>query len=77
MAVLQGSVAGPLLFLIFINDLALATDLDTLLFANDTQIGSNLYDIYNKVNLNLIKIESWFNANKLTLNASETKYMLV
>ena len=75
----QGSVAGPLLFLLYINDLSKATDLFTILFADDTtfQISSdNPEFVHYKVNLELEKASDWFAANLLTLNAGKTKYIL-
>ena len=75
----QGAVLGPLLFLLFINDLPNATNFRTQLFADDTTFqvsGLDLSDLFNIANTELEKSAVWFRANKLTLNVKKTKFMV-
>jgi hypothetical protein len=75
----QGSILGPLLFILLINDLPNASLFFKLLYADDTTLiksGSDLFQLYRDANVELEKLSDWFKANKLTLNISKTKYIL-
>ena len=75
----QGSILGPLLFLIYVNDISNATSSKLLSFADDTTISCSSPDInnlYNIVNEELYALNQWFYANKLCLNVKKTKYIL-
>ena len=76
----QGSILGPILFLLFINDLPLITEFRVKLFADDTFLaleGDNPKSLQKKTNSELYKVSKWFSANKLTLNVSKSKFMIV
>jgi hypothetical protein len=76
----QGSVLGPLLFIIYTNDLPNALRFTRcVLFADDTTIyysSRNLVHVIQNISVDLKHLTEWFKSNKLSLNISKTNYML-
>ena len=75
----QGSVLGPLLFLIYINDLPMVSDVfNMLMYADDTTLYCNIDQNVSEevINNELSKVSQWLAANKLSINVTKTKYMV-
>ena len=76
----QGSILGPLLFLLYINDLTNSSSLlEFVLFADDSNVfisNSNYDDLLRILNEELKNISQWFKANNLSLNLNKTNYIL-
>ena len=75
--VLQGSILGPLLFLIYVNNLnQLSNILDPIMFTDDTNLfypHHQIKTLLETVNCELNNIHQWFRANKLLLNIKKNK----
>ena len=71
---------GPLLFLLYINDIYNATEMgEFILFADDTNLfysHDNVSSLMSLINSELSMLSEWFQANKLSVNISKTNYIL-
>ena len=78
----QGSVLGPLMFLIYVNDMRNAlinNDASIVLYADDTTLYSqtnNIYDLCNCLENNLKSLKLWLDTNYLSLNLEKTHFTI-
>ena len=76
----QGSCLGPLLFLLFINDMPLSLhNSKVTMYADDTSLAyasDSIDDITKAMNTELENIRKWLYGNKLTLNVTKTTSMI-
>ena len=76
----QGSVLGPLLFNIYINDISTSVSYTPRLFADDTCLiveDKNINDLHKKITTEITSLDKWMRANKLTLNLSKSNLILI
>ena len=76
----QGSILGPVLFIIFINDIVMSSSLlRFVIYADDTNAfisSPNLRDAIRSANIELRKVTKWMADNSLTLNVDKTEYVV-
>ena len=75
----QGSILGPVFFLVYTNDLPNCSN-RTKLFADDTILtaaGASISDVQIAMNSDLEDLREWLTANNLILNVAKTEFILI
>ena len=75
----QGTNLGPLIYLLYCNDMPNNTLLKCYLFADDTSLLSmadSQKELFELTNMELDKLSDWFSSNKLSINAKKTRYQI-
>ena len=77
----QGSVTGPVPFLLYINDMHRSSDqLRFVQFVDDTTVfasGSDINGVHASVKRELVGVDNWLKSNRLSLNVSKTSYTII
>ena len=75
------SVLGPVLFLLYINDMYRSSNqMSFVHFADDTTVfasNSDINNVHATVNRELVRVDNWLKANRLSLRVSKTSYLIV
>ena len=76
----QGSILGPILFLIYMNDIVnVSNKFRYTIYADDTNLllaNENILDLHRNINIELEAIHKWIKHNKLRLNVAKTNYLI-
>ena len=77
----QGSILGPAVFILYVNDMCnVSSILKSIFVADDTNlflVGDDLKEVCETISLEIDKLSRWFHANKLSLNVSKTNFMIL
>ena len=75
----QGSILGPLLFLLYVNDMSHAVNCDLMLYADDSALlisGNDVNEIQSRLGNEMCKLSNWLEGNKLSLHLGKTESVL-